>query len=395
MWLKKRMIPQQWQAAKEVIKKIEHAGFEAFIVGGAVRDYYLKKENNDVDIATSAMPEEIQTIFSQTIDVGIAHGTVIVLDCGEPIEVTTYRTESTYSDHRRPDTVEFVRNLQEDLKRRDFTMNAMALSQSREYIDYYNGRQHIDSKVICAVGEPDQRFEEDALRMLRAVRFAAQLHFSIEENTFEAIRKKAASIEYVAIERIQVELSKIFISAHASFGIDYMEKTTLGDYLHGNFTASNWTHYYSEDRQVGWAYFCLVNGSDLSLLTKYRCSNKDKLFVKTVLAAYESLRNGMSLVDLLSYDTIVLKTSFQFTIWQNCKLELSYEELVGRKNGLPIQHVNELAITGKDLLDWSSKKRGSWIKQTLDAAVEAVLNEEVQNDKQQLKEWFYAFHDEG
>lgn len=156
--------------------------------------------------------------------------------------------------------------------------------------------------------------------MLLAVRFAAQLHFSIEENTFEAIRKKAASIEYVAIERIQVELSKIFISAHASFGIDYMEKTTLGDYLHGNFTASNWAHYYSEDRQVGWAYFCLVNGSDLSLLTKYRCSNKDKLFVKTVLAAYESLRNGMSPVELLSYDTIVLKTSFQFTIWQNCKL---------------------------------------------------------------------------
>ncbi|MER2115796.1 MAG: CCA tRNA nucleotidyltransferase, partial [Solibacillus isronensis] len=99
--------------------------------------------------------------------------------------------------------------------------------------------------------------------------------------------------------------------------------------------------------------------------------------------------------DLLSYDTFVLKTSFKFTIWQNHKLELSYEELVARKNALPIQHVNELAITGKDLLDWSSKKRGSWIKQTLDAAVEAVLNEEVQNDKQQLKEWFYAFHDEG
>ncbi|MER2112120.1 MAG: CCA tRNA nucleotidyltransferase [Solibacillus isronensis] len=395
MWLKKRMIPQQWQAAKEVIKKIEHAGFEAFIVGGAVRDYYLQKENNDVDIATSALPEEIQTIFSQTIDVGIAHGTVIVLDCGEPIEVTTYRTESTYSDHRRPDTVEFVRNLQEDLKRRDFTMNAMALSQTGEYIDYYDGRQHIDSKVICAVGEPDQRFEEDALRMLRAVRFAAQLHFSIEENTFDAIRQKAASIEYVAIERIQVELSKIFISAHAAFGIEYMEKTTLSNFLNGDFTSSDWTRFYSEDRQVGWAYFCLVNGSDLTLLTKYRCSNKDKLFVKTVLDAYESLLSGMSLADLMRFDPMILKTAYQFTIWQNHKLESSYEQLMARKNTLPIQHVNELAITGKDLLEWSPKKRGSWIKQSLDAAVEAVLNGKVQNDKQQLKEWFYAFHDEG
>ncbi|MEK4385447.1 CCA tRNA nucleotidyltransferase [Solibacillus sp. FSL W7-1464] len=394
-WLKKRMIPQQWQAAKEVIKKIEQAGFEAFIVGGAVRDYYLKKENNDVDIATSALPEEIQTIFSKTIDVGIAHGTVIVLDCGEPIEVTTYRTESTYSDHRRPDSVEFVRNLQEDLKRRDFTMNAMALSQAGEYIDYYNGRQHIDSKVICAVGEPAQRFEEDALRMLRAVRFAAQLHFSIEENTFEAIRKKASSIEYVSIERIQVELSKIFTSSHASFGIEYMEKTTLGDYLYGDFAASKWARYCSEDRQVGWAYFCLVNGSDVTLLTKYRCSNKDKHFVKTVLDAYESLQNGISLGDLMHFDSMTLKTACQFTIWQNRKLELSYEELAARKDALPIQHVHELAITGKDLLEWSSKKRGSWIKQTLDAAVEAVLNGKVYNDKQQLKEWFYAFHDEG
>lgn len=389
------MIPQQWQAAKEVIKKIEHAGFEAFIVGGAVRDYYLQKENNDVDIATSALPEEIQTIFSKTIDVGIAHGTVIVLDCGEPIEVTTYRTESTYSDHRRPDTVEFVRNLKEDLKRRDFTMNAMALSKTGEYIDYYKGRQHIDSKVICAVGEPDQRFEEDALRMLRAVRFAAQLHFSIEENTFEAIRQKAASIEYIAVERIQVELSKIFISAYAAFGIEYMEKTTLSKYLYGDFTSSNWERFYSEDRQVGWAYFCLVNGSDLTLLTKYRCSNKDKLFVKTVLDAYESLLSGMSLGDLMRFDTMILKTAYQFTIWQNRKLELSYEEIMARKNTLPIQHVHELAITGKDLLEWSPKKRGSWIKQTLDAAVEAVLNGKVQNDKQQLKEWFYAFHDEG
>ncbi|MER1989794.1 MAG: CCA tRNA nucleotidyltransferase, partial [Solibacillus isronensis] len=143
------------------------------------------------------------------------------------------------------------------------------------------------------------------------------------------------------------------------------------------------------------AYFCLVNGSDLTLLTKYRCSNKDKLFVKTVLDAYGSLLSGMSLVDLMRFDPMILKTAYQFSIWQNHKLELSYEQLVARKNTLPIQHVNELAITGKDLLEWSPKKRGSWIKQSLDAAVEAVLNGKVQNDKQQLKEWFYAFHDEG
>ncbi|MER2118602.1 MAG: hypothetical protein ABS891_10655, partial [Enterococcus casseliflavus] len=178
---------------------------------------------------------------------------------------------------------------------------------------------------------------------------------SIEENTFDAIRQKAASIEYVAIERIQVELSKIFISAHAAFGIEYMEKTTLSNFLNGDFTSSDWTRFYSEDRQVGWAYFCLVNGSDLTLLTKYRCSNKEKLFVKTVLDAYGSLLSEISLADLMRFDPMILKTAYQFTIWQNHKLESSYEQLVARKNTLPIQHVNELAITGKDLLEWSPK----------------------------------------
>ncbi|MGN7476455.1 CCA tRNA nucleotidyltransferase [Solibacillus silvestris] len=389
------MIPKQWQAAKEVINKIEQAGFEAFIVGGAVRDYYLKKENNDVDIATSALPEEIQAVFPHTIDIGIAHGTVLVLDCNEPIEVTTYRTESTYSDHRRPDNVQFVRNLKEDLKRRDFTMNAMALSKSGEYIDFYNGRQHIDSKIICAVGEPIQRFEEDALRMLRAVRFAAQLHFSIEGKTFQAIQQKAATITYIAMERIQVELSKIFISNHVRLGIEYMENTTLGRYLQGDFNQYKWTDFYSEDRRVGWAYFCLVNECDLSLLSAYRCSNNDKLFAKSVLEAYESLINGIRPIDLMRFDLYILQTAYQFAKWQNRILSFSYETLAERKDNLPIQNAQQLAISGKDLLNWSSKKRGAWIKTTLDAAIQAVVNNEVDNDKQQLKEWFHAFDDEG
>ena len=213
------MIPKQWHNAIDVINSIEQAGFEAFIVGGAVRDYYLTKENHDVDIATSALPEEIQAIFPYTIDVGIEHGTVLVMHNGEPIEVTTYRTESlTYSDHRRPDAVHFVRNLAEDLKRRDFTMNAMALSQTGEYIDLYEGRKHIDEQLICAVGIAEERFGEDALRMLRAVRFAAQLNFTIDSQTFAAIGQQAASIALIAMERIQVELSKIFTGSMSHEG---------------------------------------------------------------------------------------------------------------------------------------------------------------------------------
>ena len=394
-WRQRKMIPKQWQAATNVINIIEQAGFEAYIVGGAVRDYYLQKQNADVDVATSALPKEIQAIFTQTIDVGIEHGTVLVLDCGDPIEVTTYRTESKYSDHRRPDAVHFVRNLAEDLKRRDFTMNAMALSQSGEFIDLYNGRNDIDQKMIRAVGNPSERFSEDALRMLRAIRFSAQLGFSIEQQTLQAIQEQAQSISYIAMERIQVELSKVWTAKYANRAVYYIEQTGLQHYLVGHFDKANWENFKTNDRQVGWAYFCFVNNRDTSLLTTYRCSNKDKQFTKQVLEAYDYLQAGIQAMDYLRFDRAILHTAYQFSVWQKQLPSISFEEMVQAKQALPIQHVNALAITGSDLMEWSSKKKGPWIKEAIDAALLVVVTRQVANDKQQLKEWFHAFNDEG
>ncbi len=389
------MFPKQWQAATEVIHIIEQAGFEAYIVGGAVRDFYLDKKNADVDIATSALPEEIQSIFSQTIDVGIEHGTVLVLDCGEPIEVTTYRTESTYSDHRRPDEVHFVRNLEEDLKRRDFTMNAMALNQTGDYIDLFNGRADIDAKIIRAVGNPSERFKEDALRMLRAIRFAAQLGFTIEEQTLQAINEQSQSISYIAMERVQVELSKAWTSASVYLAIEYIEQTGLAAHLDGEFNALDWKDFHSSDRQVGWAYFCFISNRDTSLLAKYRLSNKDKQFTKQVFEAYDCMQNGLQAIDYLRFDLYILQTAYQFATWRNETPLVTYEEIERKKQALPIQNPKDLALSGKDVLEWSERKRGPWIKTILDAALLAVIDGKVVNDKQQLKEWFYAFNDEG
>ncbi len=173
-------LTNDWQAAIRVIERIEKAGYEAVIVGGAVRDYLLEKQVNDVDVATSAMPEEIKKIFHSTVDIGIAHGTVLVLDEGQPIEVTTYRTEGIYVDFRRPEQVTFVKSLEKDLERRDFTINAMAMTKTGELIDLYGGRQDLQNGLIRAVGDPNTRFREDALRMLRAVRFSAQLGFLLK-----------------------------------------------------------------------------------------------------------------------------------------------------------------------------------------------------------------------
>ncbi|HRK99784.1 MAG TPA: CCA tRNA nucleotidyltransferase, partial [Trichococcus flocculiformis] len=177
----------EFQKAIPIIEAIERAGYEAYFVGGSVRDALLHLDISDVDIASSAMPEEIQRIFPITFDVGIQHGTVMVLHERETYEITTFRTESKYEKFRRPEKVEYVRSLQDDLKRRDFTINAIAIDRHGNIKDFFSGQEDLANKLIRAVGNPEERFREDALRMMRAARFVSQLDFEIEQATKEAI----------------------------------------------------------------------------------------------------------------------------------------------------------------------------------------------------------------
>lgn len=174
-------LPIEYKKAIPVIRKIEAAGFEAYFVGGSVRDTLLGQKIHDVDIATSAFPEEIKQLFPKTIDIGIEHGTVLVFHEEEQYEITTFRTESTYQDYRRPDSVSFVRTLEEDLKRRDFTINAFALKEDGEIIDLFDGLTDLENHVLRAVGRPFERFHEDALRMMRGLRFVSQLGFKLKK----------------------------------------------------------------------------------------------------------------------------------------------------------------------------------------------------------------------
>ncbi len=199
---------------KNIISVLETAGFEAYAVGGCVRDTLLVRLPGDWDITTSAKPEEVKALFPHTIDTGIKHGTVTVMMDKEGYEVTTYRIDGEYEDARHPKEVTFTSNLLEDLKRRDFTINAMAYNDRAGIVDAFDGVGDLEKGIIRCVGDPMERFREDALRMLRAVRFAAQLGFTIEENTKEAIRKLAPTIAKVSAERIAVELIKTLVSAH-------------------------------------------------------------------------------------------------------------------------------------------------------------------------------------
>ena len=199
---------------ENIIKTIEEAGFEAYAVGGCVRDSLLLREPDDWDITTSAKPEQIKALFRKTIDTGIAHGTVTVMMRHKGYEVTTYRIDGEYEDSRHPKEVTFTLDLLEDLRRRDFTINAMAYNDRSGIVDAFCGMGDLDNKIIRAVGEPKARFEEDALRIMRAVRFSAQLGYEIEENTRKAIRALAGNLRHISAERIQVELVKLVQSPH-------------------------------------------------------------------------------------------------------------------------------------------------------------------------------------
>ena len=390
---------KDWDAAIRVIEKIEKAGFEAVIVGGAVRDFLLDKDVNDVDVATSAMPDEIKKIFHSTVDVGIAHGTVLVLDEGQPIEVTTYRTEGIYVDFRRPEQVTFVKSLEKDLERRDFTINAMAMTKTGELIDLYGGRQDIDNGLIRAVGDPNTRFREDALRMLRAVRFSAQLGFTIEKNTLSAIVQDSELIEFIAKERIHMELSKMWTAKNVYEGVNALIVSNLANYLIGDFKKQleDWRYFTTSSSEVGWAYLCLLNRKILSeLINFYKLSNKEKNFLRNVLNAYDAFLNRWSELHYFQYDLVTLEVAYDFAVWQKVKVPFKKEHIAQVKSNLPIQSTSQLAINGNHLKEWTTKKGGPWLKVALDAAILAVLKRHIKNDEEHLKEWFlHEFNDEG
>lgn len=205
--------------ARHILQTLNGAGYEAYLVGGCVRDLLRGVEPHDWDICTSALPEKTEQCFAgrRVIETGLKHGTVTVLVEGEPYEITTYRTEGPYSDSRRPDFVRFVPNLEKDLARRDFTMNAIAMDLHSNLRDPYGGGADIKVGLIRCVGEPDRRFREDGLRVMRALRFAAAFGYDIEERTAQAVHKNRAALDRVAAERINAELRKLLVGQNAGY----------------------------------------------------------------------------------------------------------------------------------------------------------------------------------
>jgi len=233
--------------AKEIINCINEAGYEAYIVGGCVRDCLLGRVPNDWDITTSADPYTVKGLFRRTIDTGLKHGTVTVLMGDEQYEVTTYRIDGDYTDGRHPDSVTYTSQLSEDLRRRDFTINAMAYHPDDGLVDLFGGIDDLNAGIIRCVGDAEDRFGEDALRMMRAIRFAAQLGYNIEEETYTAIIKLHRNLEKISAERIRVEMDKLLVSDHPyMFKLFYETKLTsvfMPEFDKAMETAQNHPHH--------------------------------------------------------------------------------------------------------------------------------------------------------
>ncbi|ANU28115.1 CCA tRNA nucleotidyltransferase [Planococcus versutus] len=368
------------KTAIKVIKILKKAGFEAYIVGGAVRDYLLGKEPCDVDVASSALPQQVKALFTRTIDTGIDHGTVLVLLDGEGIEVTTFRTESSYSDNRRPDSVEFVQSLCEDLQRRDFTINAMAMTESLKVIDLFGGKQDLTSQLIRAVGDPDERFQEDALRMLRAIRFSGQLGFTIERETLTSIKSYASLIQTIAVERVKSEIDKIFTSLDTQKSLKYLRDSRLTIFLPaGELFENDWTFYRTNGHAIfGWFYLLHQQNQPFSAIKDYRFSNAEKRVIE----------KSLELVALTTWDQWTLYSYSIEQLIMAAQVKKVNMELEKEKALLPIQTKSDLAVNGLDFMQWTGEKSGPWLKVWLEKMEKLVVYGLLTNEKETIKDWF-------
>lgn len=395
-----RMIIDLPKNVENIIGSLEEHGFEGFAVGGCVRDSLLKKTPKDWDITTDALPVDMKKIFKKTFDTGIAHGTVTVLMDGVGYELTTYRIDGNYSDGRHPDSVSFSKSLSEDLCRRDFTINAMAYSNKKGIVDLFDGRKDLQNGIIRAVGDAKKRFDEDALRMLRAVRFAAQLGFKIDDDTFEAIKEKAKLLSKVSKERIFVELNKSLNGDFAQ-NIKMVYTSGLYRYIGKEFAKLDKSIYdfyprkFPNKKHMYWAVF-LENIENVEAVKKIlfelksdnATRNNAYLLVKELKnplpSSDEDIRWSLHRIgaDLFcDYIEILKSDKKNVDILDKIDTIENRYSLILKENHA--YEISMLDITGKDLMDIGISK-GPKIGEVLEFLLKKVIENPLNNEKSSL-----------
>lgn len=370
-----------------IIETLQKNGYEAYAVGGCVRDMLNGDTPHDFDITTSAEPEAVISLFKKTVPTGIKHGTVTVIINGVPNEVTTYRTDGEYRDHRRPDSVIFVKSLREDLARRDFTVNAMAYNKNDGLKDFFGGKQDIQNRILRAVGEPERRFYEDALRILRLFRFSSVLGFNIEENTLKAALEYAPTLKNVSAERIYSELLKTVCGKNPAAlkpltdigGLGFLGLNTAPDY--GILPLLN-----SADTKL--FAFLYSGGADVTAALDFlKVPNKTKKAARDMLTLLNmplpvskpEIKEMLYLTSPLSVENYF---DYKAAYGENCENARNMlSEII--ENAEPYK-ISDLKIRGKDLKKLGISGRG--VGETLENLRRLVINDPTLNTKKRLTE---------
>ncbi|HFX5497722.1 TPA: CCA tRNA nucleotidyltransferase [Streptococcus pyogenes] len=388
--MKLMTMPSEFQKALPILTKIKEAGYEAYFVGGSVRDVLLERPIHDVDIATSSYPEETKAIFNRTVDVGIEHGTVLVLENGGEYEITTFRTEDVYVDYRRPSQVSFVRSLEEDLKRRDFTVNALALDENGQVIDKFRGLIDLEQKRLRAVGKAEERFEEDALRIMRGFRFAASLDFDIEAATFEAMRSHSPLLEKISVERSFTEFDKLLMAPHWRKGISAMIACQAYDYLPGlkqqeaglnHLIVSLKDNSTFSDHHQAWAYvmISLAIEDPKSFLKAWKTSNDFQRYVTKLIALYR-IRQERSFEKLDIYQYGKEMASLVEGLRKAQSLSVDMDHIEALDQALAIHNKYDIVLNGSHLIKDFGMKPGPQLGLMLEKVELAIVEGRLDND---------------
>ncbi|CAM3417009.1 CCA tRNA nucleotidyltransferase [Nosocomiicoccus ampullae] len=385
-------LEETFKEANLILDTLQKNGFEAYFVGGSVRDYLMNVDIGDIDITTNALPEDIQNIFPRTIDVGVEHGTVIVVINKTPFEVTTYRTETTYSDYRRPDSVSFTTSIKEDLARRDFTMNAIAMDRMFKIYDPYNGQLSIKNKEIITVGDPYERFNEDALRMLRAIRFVSQLDFKLNKSTFNAISQLASNVKYISVERIVQELKKLYSGVNVSHAKSLLIHSEILNFLpYFNKLDIDYVKKTNVHSLINEIIIQQILNENNHFENELKLSNDEKNNIKDSLRLYKNLSENESPIILAynytEHDILNLKNIINDNNFLNQQYLKQINDILLEKKRLMIRSKKDLAVNGNDLMKTLNRRGGPWLKELISEIERNVLFNKLDNNYESIIEW--------
>jgi len=373
-----------------ILSRINESGYRADIVGGCVRDCILGKEPNDYDVTTNAKPEAVREIFSdlRTVDTGIKHGTVAVIIDSEPYEITTYRRDGKYSDNRHPDSVSFADELSDDLSRRDFTVNAMCYNHRDGFTDLFGGRRDIDAKIIRAVGNPRVRFEEDALRVMRALRFASVLDFAVEENTARAIEECAGLVAAISAERIYTEWKKL-IGGIAAYRILREYQSVIGRIIPAlcGYSLPDEELFKAESGDIRELSLFALGGGKAAFeeaMTALKCDTKHRKYGIAVLSAleYKSDTEAEKRLLLVKLGKEAALGAVRLKILLGRAEREEYAQIFSLIEAGAPATVGELKINGNDLKELGY--RGREIGDILEGLLLATAEGKVENERESL-----------